>query len=166
MSKVTALRVEKTRITHYNRPNVLTAKLQLTYLSGNTHSHFSVTGEVASIYRPQYPQTSGSIHTEIKDAFPHLEKYLKWHLTNSTGIPMHYRLNSLYWHEKQNFSSFKQSCIFGAVESDKNFTVSDFMRMDGNAIDQWLTNRLDAVRQAFITDMLELFPHLTVTDFD
>ena len=54
---------------------------------GNGHNSFSITAEGHDM--------CGCCHKEVVANFPHLKKFIKWHLTSSDG-PMHYISNTVY----------------------------------------------------------------------
>lgn len=54
---------------------------------GNGHNIFSVTASG--------PNIGGCCHDRVAKYFPHLKKYLKWHLTSSDG-PLHYIDNTIF----------------------------------------------------------------------
>ena len=54
---------------------------------GNGHNTFSVTASG--------PDCGGCCHDQVAKYFPHLKKYLKWHLTSSDG-PLHYIDNTIF----------------------------------------------------------------------
>ena len=54
---------------------------------GNGHNTFSITAAGRDM--------SGCCHKEVVANFPHLKKFIKWHLTSSDG-PMHYISNTVY----------------------------------------------------------------------
>lgn len=67
---------------------------------GNSHPHFSVTGEISTPAERNKGdfQTGGCIHDEILKAFPFLAPLVALHLSNSdNGEPMHAEANGFYW---------------------------------------------------------------------
>ena len=85
----------------------------MSYIRGNAHPYFSITGE---IYRPytggslygsiiggghRYSEDSfGCLHEDIKTHFPELAPLIKFHLWDQNGLPMYYVANGLYWLKK------------------------------------------------------------------
>ena len=61
---------------------------------GNGHNTFSITG---SIYegKSREPIMCGCIHDEIREHFPELAPFIKFHLCSTDG-PLHYLANTLY----------------------------------------------------------------------
>lgn len=82
----------------------------------------------------------GCLHAAIAQTFPELAGLIKWHLVDDDGTPMHYLANGDYWMQKhlvvfrvfahcekegrrlgepEPLEVFKQTVVFGAVESDE-----------------------------------------------
>jgi len=64
---------------------------------GNGHNSFSITGktERKGGNGRWYEDSIGCVHDKIKEHFPELAPFIKWHLFDSTG-PMHYIANTVY----------------------------------------------------------------------
>lgn len=87
---------------------LLIASAKLEKLSGNKHAYFSITADLKESantvkYYKQYGNviswreySGGCLHDEVEKHVPEWKKYLKWHLTDATGIPMYYIENTLY----------------------------------------------------------------------
>ena len=121
-------------------------------------AYFSVTGELR---KKGYDdcESCGMMHEEVKHYFPHMEKYLKWHLVNWNSGPMHYIANSLYWAgftkwTAANWDNFNSTCVFGSVDSDFSYNVES---MTKDEVVTWLNNRYAKLMDAFYSDMEELF---------
>lgn len=56
--------------------------------------YFSITGSITKNGRDV---AGGCIHDEIARYFPELAPFIKWHLTNADGLPMHYVANTVYF---------------------------------------------------------------------
>jgi len=101
----------------------------------------------------------GQQHDLIKELFPDLEKYLKWHLASTDG-PLHYIANSLYWAGKNgwcdgkpndppNLEYFRST----AVWPDATQSVIDKPR---KVLERALGRRLPIVMREFMKAMQEL----------
>jgi predicted DNA-binding protein YlxM (UPF0122 family) len=67
----------------------------------NGHNTFSITGKIKRVdKRFRDFEAYGCLHEEIAKHFPKLQKYIKWHLCNSTG-PTQYIANTL-WHVRNS----------------------------------------------------------------
>ncbi len=68
----------------------LNVKVSAYRLGGNSHPHFSVTGETK--------HTGGCIHEECLKAWPEIKPIIDLHLSNADdGEPMHAEANGYYW---------------------------------------------------------------------
>jgi hypothetical protein len=117
------------------------------------YNHFSLTGETT--YRERM-DSCGCLHEDIRKAFPELAPFIRWHLTDNTGTPMHYAANGVYWLVANHaiaaketpakaLDYFKSTVVFGAVEGDE---VPELRKVDA-----WLAARLPKLQKAFHDDM-------------
>lgn len=81
-------------ITYMGQQRVMTVTLRYDDECKNGHNTFSITGDISTLSR-KTSIVCGCIHDEIKEFFPELEKYIKWHLCSSDA-PMYYIANTLY----------------------------------------------------------------------
>ena len=81
-------------ITYNGHQRVMTVTLRYDDRCNNGHNTFSITGNISTLTRNTCI-VSGCIHDEIREFFPELTKYIKWHLCSSNG-PLHYIANTLY----------------------------------------------------------------------
>lgn len=157
----------------------LTATAEIHSLSGQ-EPYLSITGE---LYRQTNGrgrpamESCGMLHDDIEKHIPQLRQYLKWHLM-STSAPMHYVSNSLYWAGLQGWTDGKPSSppnyeyllstsIWGAVETDSKINLRWYMgrgnknnifnRIKAYFLAKIMTNRREALRQAFYNAMCEIF---------
>ena len=72
----------------------LTATVALTHLKGNSHPHFSVTGNLTENHRWA---SGGCLHELILSKFPHLSDAISLHLSDDSGIPMYALENGFYY---------------------------------------------------------------------
>jgi len=125
--------------------------------------YISVTMEFKSLGN-QLPYFSiitqdGCDHDAIREHFPELAKYIKWHLVSSKE-PMHYIANSMYWLKEDNMDNFKSTALIGCLPNDT--TITEFIQMDKsvwypNLIENLLWKRLPYLMELFHRDMRELF---------
>ena len=59
---------------------------------GNGHNTFSITG---TLYERGRDVAGGCLHEEVRQFFPELAPYIKWHLCSTNG-PVHYIANTVY----------------------------------------------------------------------
>lgn len=152
--KQLAVVTKKVKITEDGKPKWLTATAEL-HSIGNQKPYFSITGEVASVYRPNSIQSCGCLHELIAMNFRRtLAPYIKWHLTDCTGNPMHYLANALYHYDQGKEEYFKSTVVFGAVEGDETDFAACQTRAD---VEIWLKKRLWNLQAEFRIAMLTLF---------
>lgn len=148
-----------------NREKKIIVEADITSLSGQT-PYFGITAEIWDVKRKRDCESCGCLHEDIAKHFPELQKYIKWHLT-STQSPMHYIANSLYWagfygyrdgklNSPPNIEYLKDTCIYGALESDQEFNLDNPL-MTKEQLTDWLNSRLDALMVKFTYEMDELF---------
>ena len=83
-----------------NRNMTFVATVELRHLSGNSHPHFSVTGEDRNSRGRVY--TCGCLHDQILKFFPHLADAVALHLCDDSGIPLYALENGFYYCENPN----------------------------------------------------------------
>jgi len=91
-SKLTKEQRKVLRIRNPKPEGIHTVTIRYDDQCGNGHNSFSITAEGRDM--------GGCCHEEVVEAFPYLEKFIKWHLTSSDG-PMHYIANTVY-HAKEH----------------------------------------------------------------
>lgn len=75
----------------------------------NGYNTFSIT---ATIYDSSNIWVkAGCFHDEIAHHFPHLAKYIKWHLCSSNE-PLHYLANTMYWIQQDNIANARKAAIW------------------------------------------------------
>jgi len=79
----------------YDSEVVLTVKVRLTKLEGNSRPYFSVTGSIDSLRGVEI--AGGCLHDEILQWFPELADVVALHLADDRGKPMHAAENARYW---------------------------------------------------------------------
>jgi hypothetical protein len=79
------------------KPYNITAEVYHDDACRNGHNSFSVTGVIASAYRPDSPHMCGCIHDRIEKHFPELRPLIPFHLFNTEDGPLFYEANALYW---------------------------------------------------------------------
>ncbi|MES2727570.1 MAG: hypothetical protein V4643_10750 [Bacteroidota bacterium] len=75
----------------------------------NGHQDFAITGDIYEAGKPKtdrYHIAGGCIHEEIAKSFPEFTPFIKLHLCDYKGIPMHCSANGFY-HLRQGFNSTK-----------------------------------------------------------
>lgn len=70
----------------------LTCEIRYDDCCGNGHNSFAITGEGRDL---NGSYSGGCMHDTMAKHFPEFAKFIKWHLTSSTG-PMHYLGNTIY----------------------------------------------------------------------
>lgn len=132
------------------------AKAEIVSRSGQ-RPYFGVTGDLRE--RGKWV-AGGCMHDEVREYFPELAPYLRWHLTSTDG-PMHYLANAMYhagfclgMESRRNLEYLASTIIYGAVEGD---TAVDLEKLDGSSLLVFLTNRFPALMQQFKADMAALF---------
>lgn len=105
VSKLTAnkqeLKFTKTFKDSQNQHATIIATVRHDDTCGNGHNTFAITGNIfestADGRRKRGGwESGGCIHDEIREHFPELAPFIKWHLTSIDG-PMHYIANTVYY---------------------------------------------------------------------
>lgn len=112
----------------------------------------------------------GAAHDLIDRLFPEKARYTKWHLCAINKGPLHYLANALYWAGKSGFcdskpgdptnlEAFKKTIVFGAVESDHMWNLSQetLDQMSADGLKTYLSSRKPALMESFYSDMKDLF---------
>jgi hypothetical protein len=111
-SVLTKQQVKKERAEYLDdqgRECVIVAELRYDDECGNGHNTFSITAEVFDRHeriphevkaitksgKSVWRGSCGCCHEDIAKHFPHLDRFIKWHLTSADG-PMHYIANTVY----------------------------------------------------------------------
>ena len=84
----------------------ITVKIRLNDECKNGHQDFSITGEVYETGKPRTDRfliTAGCIHDTIEKHFPEFIPFIRLHLCDYKGIPMHASANGFY-HLQNGFS--------------------------------------------------------------
>lgn len=76
-----------------NRHDVIRCCVRFDDQCGNGYNSFSITGEIKTSLGREVG--GGTIHAEIRKAFPEIRHLLRWHFMSSDG-PMHYIANTVY----------------------------------------------------------------------
>ncbi len=125
-------------------------------LSGNSEGYLSVTGETEEFSGRWREASCGCLHELIAKAFPELVDLIPFHLTNESGIPMHYEANALYWLGVANFTvvardtpadalrHFKNSVLWGSLSEDRTDEIPSL-----KAASKWLSDRLPKLQEMF-----------------
>ena len=137
-------------ITHNEHQRVMTVTLRYDDRCNNGHNTFSITGDICTLTR-RTCIVGGCIHDEIREFFPELVKYIKWHLCSSNG-PLYYIENTLYHASvKPEYLSEKSAdldaariCAIWPEANLEDFTEENLLK------------RLPALIQEFARDMEEL----------
>lgn len=105
-------RQKKQEIVLYNEDGIdykIVADIRYDDECGNGHNSFSITGAIYKKGRNGHyktePVTCGCIHEDIAKHFPHLEPFIKWHLTSSDA-PMYYVANTVYHASDRDYNGF------------------------------------------------------------
>lgn len=126
------------QISYYNKPATITVNVRFDDECNNGHDTFSITGSI------NRKGPFGCIHNEIKEYFPELAKYIKWHLTSTDG-PIHYVSNTIYWAKENNLDYARNSAVW------PDATIDQLLNKD------LLLQRLPYLLYDFLADMKELF---------
>lgn len=84
-------------------------KIRLNDECKNGHQDFSITGDIYEAGKPKidrYHLCGGCIHDDIEKYFPQFIPFIKLHLCDYKGIPMHAGANG-YYHLRQGFNNTK-----------------------------------------------------------
>lgn len=138
------------------RNGVFTATAEIHSISEQS-PYFSITADLKEGSRDV---AGGCMHDEVREYFPQLAKYIRWHLTSGKE-PLHYIPNALYhagfckdMEDARNIEYLKSTVVYGALESDMSV---DLEKLNADALKSFLTNRYDALMDQFTADMSELF---------
>lgn len=158
--------MHKTIWRNISRERRIRAEFGIRKHSDTEPGYFSVTGEIQQIRGGRWnEETAGCIHADISLFFPELAPFVKWHLTDDTGTPMHYIANGRYWLQVANhvifandlpavaIGHFKKTVLFGEVEGDSSFDLNTRKTYE---IDAWLEARLPALQAKFKADMAKI----------
>lgn len=74
----------------------------------NGHNTFSITADIRSF---RGLNACGCLHDEIAEHFPHLKKYIKWHLTSSDE-PLYYIENTTHHARNGNLEYARSSAVW------------------------------------------------------
>jgi hypothetical protein len=91
--------IARAKVSRKVKDGILRAEAQAYQLGGNSHPHFSVTGEIGTLRQLEKgdPQVCGCIHEEIAAAWPEVKPIIALHLSNADdGAPMHAVANGFY----------------------------------------------------------------------
>lgn len=119
------------------------------------NSYFSITGR---IYHPSHRDGNGyafgCLHDEIALNFPQLKKYIKWHLTDSDGVPMHYTSNTLHHLRLGNYDFARKTAVWPNVTDDE---LAALYAQGEQTVANTLAARIPALKAEFAADIKELF---------
>lgn len=118
--------VEKTKVvTLWGARCRFTVTAKLYSLAGQS-PYFSLTGWYRELNSRDQPRAGGAegggqCHDLIREHFPDLAEYIKWHLCAVHSGPMHYVANGVYWLKENNRPYFASTTVLGEVAGDENF---------------------------------------------
>jgi hypothetical protein len=143
------------------------ARYGMHWIKGNRAPYFSITGTTYVAEKGKWVEDGGGcIHDQIRTVFPELAHLIRWHLTDQDGTPMHYQANGLYWLNvarggkrfneretpEQAFANFKSTVKWGSAPDFDTWQSPNDAPTPGLR-ERWFTDRLPAVRAAFLADM-------------
>ena len=152
---------------------LLVARVRWDDCCGNGHNSFAITGDVYSSARPnsrdgaEYGKngkrrgwiSGGCVHDAIKKRIPALAPFIKWHLSDAAGGPMHYEANAMYraggcrkYGVAPRWDYFATTVVLGAVDGDPADT-SALESMNGEELRAWLKARQPALIAALRRDV-------------
>ena len=112
--------------------------------------YFSITGNIYNVKKDGgFKRTrngdkinfgGGCIHDVIKEHMPEFAELIRFHLVDSSALPMHYIANSTYHLSNGNVDGFKSCSLF--VEN-----IDTVPELD--VAEQWLLNRLPQIKDDF-----------------
>lgn len=85
----------------YTRINI---EIRLDDECKNGHQDFAITG---TTYNRNRWESDGCIHKEILEQFPEYKIFIDLHLCDYTGVPMHFRANSIYFAGSKDINALK-----------------------------------------------------------
>lgn len=155
----------------------IVAKVRHDDCCGNGHNSFAITADIYSskcrarrdgYYRGVGGWISGGCqHEEVAKHLPKLRQFIRWHLCDTEGGPMHYKANALYhaghtprWMplpgESVNYPAdwpvFASHVVLGAVQGDPA-TTGPLEKMTTPELEAWLDARQAALLEAFRRDV-------------
>ena len=142
---------------------------------GNGHNTFSITGDIYSSKCPNSRDgvafsavdgkrrgwiSGGCAHEEIARRIKVLRPFIKWHLCDADGGPMHYKANALYWaghcqkfgaalgvNYPANWDHFASTAKLGALPGDP--PLETLQKLTAEELGAWLDARLPALMVEF-----------------
>lgn len=95
----------------------------------NGHNTFNITADIttAESLRRRDIAAGGCMHDEIAKVFPELAPLVRWHLV-STGGPLHYLANTLYWSRKGDMDSARSSACWPDASVNEIIAEPDVLR--------------------------------------
>lgn len=137
-------------------------KYSMSYIQGNSHPHFSITGNIDKRNKvgEWIKYSCGCIHDEIALHFPELKPLIRFHLWDDNGLSTHYVANAIYWWEYwQGLSKWKPEktkeeyfeifCDHIALFPDEVVPVTR------EEIKPWLESRIPRIQELFNKTMNE-----------
>lgn len=107
--------------------NVIYVKIRLNDECKNGHQDFSITGDIYEAGKPKtdrYFISGGCIHDEIEKYFPEFIPFIKLHLCDYKGIPMHASANGFY-HLRNGFNKTKPDNKAFKAEYCKYYRINE-----------------------------------------
>lgn len=105
---------------------VITVKISLNDDCKNGHQDFSITGDIYQAGKPRTDRffiSGGCIHDDIKKHFPEFIPFIKLHLCDYDGVPMHPVANGFY-HLQQGFNNTKPESPAFAAEYCEYYRIT------------------------------------------
>lgn len=138
------------------------AQYGMSYIKGNSHPYFSITGSIDEQAKNGRwtDYMGGCIHDDIATHFPELKPLIQFHLWDDTGLPMYYVANAIYWWEYwQGLSKWKpektKEEYFEIFSSHIALFPDEVVPTDREEIKPWLENRIPRIQELFNKTMDE-----------
>lgn len=138
------------------------AQYGMSYIQGNLHPYFSITGSIDEQAKNGRwtDYMSGCIYDDIAKHFPELKPLIQFHLWDDNGLPMHYIANAIYWWEYwQGLSKWKAEKTKEEYFDIFSFHIALFsdevVPTDREEIKSWLEERIPRIQELFNKTMDE-----------
>ncbi len=143
---------------------VITVNIRLNDECKNGHQDFSITGDIYVAGKPRTDRNhiaGGCIHEEIAKHFPEFIPFIRLHLCDFDGVPMHPVANGFYhlhtgFNSKSTGEAFKAEYCeyyritpeqFDALNNSKNKTQYGLLLQSLGVLAQWKTEAQAAIKE-------------------
>ena len=144
--KVTKTLLVADRYAHRSR---LTAEARI-------DKYFAITGDLS---QKGHIYACGCLHDEVAKYVPEFAPFVKWHLVDAEGTPMHYIANGMYHVREGKIDYFKSTVVWGEVPNDSvvETEYGCIENIPAGVLKDYLIERLPYLQEAFKQDMRKFF---------